>query len=52
VLAHLSPFYEQEALLRGLDLSVPLYVDLTRDAVAEQNKPIVEPHRVTVSLPK
>lgn len=42
VLAHLSPFYEQEALLRGLDLSVPLYIGLTPDAIAPQNKPIVK----------
>jgi prepilin-type N-terminal cleavage/methylation domain-containing protein/prepilin-type processing-associated H-X9-DG protein len=41
LLAHLSPFYEEERLLRGLDLTVPLYVGLTPDAIAPQNKPIV-----------
>ena len=47
VLAHLSPFYEQEDLLRSLDLSVPLYIGLTPDAIAPQNKPIV---RLTIPL--
>ena len=47
VLAHLAPFYELETLLRGLDLSVPLYVGLTADAIAPQNKPIV---KLTVPL--
>ena len=47
VLAHLAPFYEQEELLRSLDLTVPLYVDLKPDAIAPQNKPIV---RITVPL--
>lgn len=47
VLAHLAPFYEQEALLRGLDLTVPLYIGLTPDAIAPQNKPIV---KLTVAL--
>jgi len=42
VLAHLAPFYEQQALLAGLDLSVPLYIDRTADAIAPQNKPIVK----------
>lgn len=42
VLAHLAPFYEQEQLLDGLDLSVPLYIGLTPDAIAPQNKPIVK----------
>ena len=41
LLAHLSPFYEEERLLRGLDLTVPLYIGLTPDAIAPQNKPIV-----------
>jgi len=41
VLAHLAPYYEQEALLRSLDLSVPLYVGLTPGDIAPQNKPIV-----------
>ena len=41
LLAHLSPFYEEEQLLRGLDLTVPLYIGLTPDAIAPQNKPIV-----------
>ncbi|MGB8854301.1 MAG: DUF1559 domain-containing protein [Pirellulales bacterium] len=47
VLAHLSPFYEQEHLLRSLDLTVPLYIDLRPDAIAPQNKPIVA---ITVPL--
>jgi prepilin-type N-terminal cleavage/methylation domain-containing protein/prepilin-type processing-associated H-X9-DG protein len=47
VLAHLAPFYELETLLRGLDLSVPLDVGLTADAIAPQNKPIV---KLTVPL--
>ncbi|MFM8497657.1 MAG: DUF1559 domain-containing protein, partial [Planctomycetia bacterium] len=42
LLAHLAPFYEQQSLLAGLDLSVPLYVGLTADAVAPQNKPILK----------
>ena len=42
VLAHLAPFYEQQALLAGLDLSVPLYIDRLKDAIAPQNKPIVK----------
>ena len=41
-LAFLAPFYEQQALLDGLDLSVPLYIDLRPDAIAPQNKPIVK----------
>ena len=41
VLAHLSPYYEEEALLRSLDLTVPLYTGLTPDSIAPQNKPIV-----------
>ena len=41
VLAHLSPYYEEEALLRSLDLTVPLYTGLTPDSIARQNKPIV-----------
>ena len=40
-LAHLAPYYEQEQVLRGLDLTVPLYTDLRPDAIAPQNKPIV-----------
>lgn len=47
VLAHLAPFYEQEQLLRSLDLSVPLYVGLGPSDIAPQNKPIV---RLTVPL--
>ncbi len=47
VLAHLSPYYEQEQLLRGLDLTVPLYTGLTPDSVAPQNKSIV---KLTVPL--
>lgn len=41
VLAHLTPYYEQEHLLRALDLTVPLYVGLSPGDVAPQNKPIV-----------
>ena len=41
VLAHLAPFYEQEHLLRSLDLAVPLYIGLTPGDIAPQNKPIV-----------
>ena len=41
VLAHLAPYYEQEALLRGLDLTVPLYIGLTPSDIAPQNKPLV-----------
>ena len=41
LLAHLAPFYEQEDLLRSLDLSVPLYVGLSPGDIAPQNKPIV-----------
>jgi prepilin-type N-terminal cleavage/methylation domain-containing protein/prepilin-type processing-associated H-X9-DG protein len=41
-LAHLAPFYEEQALLDGLDMSVPLYIDLRPDAIAPQNKPIVK----------
>ncbi|MCE9631720.1 MAG: DUF1559 domain-containing protein [Planctomycetia bacterium] len=47
VLAHLSPHYEQEQLLRSLDLTVPLYTGLTPDSIAPQNKPIV---KLTVPL--
>jgi prepilin-type N-terminal cleavage/methylation domain-containing protein/prepilin-type processing-associated H-X9-DG protein len=42
MLAHLAPFYEQEQVLRSLDLSVPLYIGLTPDAIAPHNKPIVK----------
>ena len=42
LLAHLAPYYEEQALLEGLDLTVPLYIGLTPDAVAPQNKPIVK----------
>lgn len=41
-LAHLAPYYEEQALLDGLDRSVPLYIDLRPDAIAPQNKPIVK----------
>jgi prepilin-type N-terminal cleavage/methylation domain-containing protein/prepilin-type processing-associated H-X9-DG protein len=41
LLAHLAPFYEQEDLLRSLDLSVPLYVGLSPGDIAPQNKPVV-----------
>ena len=47
MLAHLSPYYEQEQLLRSLDLTVPLYTGLTSDSIAPQNKPIV---KLTVPL--
>jgi prepilin-type processing-associated H-X9-DG protein/prepilin-type N-terminal cleavage/methylation domain-containing protein len=47
VLAHLAPYYEETDLLRSLDLSVPLYIGLTPDAIAPQNKPIV---KLTVPL--
>lgn len=47
VLAHLAPYYEETDLLRSLDLTVPLYIDLRPDAIAEQNKPIV---KITVPL--
>lgn len=40
-LAHLAPYYEARDLLDGLDRSVPLYIDLRPDAIAEQNKPVV-----------
>jgi Protein of unknown function (DUF1559). len=36
------PYYEEEALLRSLDLTVPLYTGLTPDSIAPQNKPIVK----------
>jgi type II secretory pathway pseudopilin PulG len=42
VLAHLSPYYEQEQLLRSLDLSVPLYIGLGPGDIAPQNKPLVK----------
>jgi prepilin-type processing-associated H-X9-DG protein len=47
VLAHLAPYYEQEQLLRSLDLSVPLYIGLGPGEIAPQNKPIV---KLTVPL--
>ena len=47
LLAHLSPFCEEQHLLRDLDLKVPLYIGMTPDAIAPQNKPIV---RLTVPL--
>jgi prepilin-type N-terminal cleavage/methylation domain-containing protein/prepilin-type processing-associated H-X9-DG protein len=47
LLAHLAPYYEEERLLRGLDLSVPLYIGLGPEAIAPQNKPIV---KLTVPL--
>ena len=42
LLAHLAPYYEEEQLLDGLDLTVPLYTGLTPDSIAPQNKPIVK----------
>lgn len=47
VLAHLAPYYEEEQLLRGLDLAVPLYIGLAPGDIAPQNRPIV---RLTVPL--
>ena len=47
VLAHLTPFYEQEQILRSLDLSVPLYTGFSPEDIAPQNKPIV---RLTIPL--
>jgi prepilin-type N-terminal cleavage/methylation domain-containing protein len=47
VLAHLSPYYEAEEILRGLDLSVPLYTGFSPTDIAPQNKPIV---KLTVPL--
>ena len=47
VLAHLAPYYEEEQLLRGLDLSVPLYIGLSPGDIAAQNKPVV---KLTVPL--
>lgn len=41
VLAHLAPYYEEETLLAGLDLTVPLYTGIGPDSVAPQNKPVV-----------
>jgi prepilin-type N-terminal cleavage/methylation domain-containing protein len=41
-LAHLTPYYERQDLLDGLDRTVPLYIDLRPDAIAPQNKPIVK----------
>ena len=41
-LAHLSPFYEEGRLLAGIDLSVPLYVGLSSDAISPQNRAIVK----------
>ena len=42
MLAHLSPYYEERQLLAGLDLTVPLYVGLASDAIAPQNRPVVQ----------
>ena len=47
VLAHLAPYYEEEQLLRGLDLTVPLYIGLSPGDIAPRNKPIV---KLTVPL--
>ncbi len=41
-LAHLAPMYEESQLLAGIDLSVPLYVGLSSDAISSQNKPVVK----------
>jgi type II secretory pathway pseudopilin PulG len=40
-LAHLAPYYEEERLLRGLDLAVPLYVGFGPGDVAPQNRAIL-----------
>ena len=42
VLAHLSPYYEEGQLLAGIDLTVPLYVGLSSDAISPQNKGVVK----------
>jgi len=47
VLAHLSPYFEEEQILRGLDLSVPLYTGFSPTDISPQNKPIV---KLTVPL--
>lgn len=47
LLAHLAPYYEEERLLRGLDLAVPLYIGLSPGDIAPQNKSIV---KLTVPL--
>lgn len=47
MLAHLTPFMEQQSLLDGLDLSVPLYTELSDTAIHERNRTMV---RVTVPL--
>ena len=47
VLAHLAPYYEEERLLRSLDLTVPLYIGLSPGDIAPQNRPIV---KLTVPL--
>ena len=47
VLAHLAPYYEEERLLRSLDLTLPLYIGLSPGDIAPQNRPIV---KLTVPL--
>lgn len=47
LLAHLAPYYEEERLLRGLDLTVPLYIGLSPEDIAPQNRPVV---KLTVPL--
>jgi len=42
LLAHLAPFYEEQSLLDGLDLTVPLYINFAPAEIAPQNKPIVK----------
>ena len=42
VLAHLAPFYEEGQLLAGIDLTVPLYVGLSSDAISPENKSVVK----------
>ena len=41
VFAHLSPFYEEQAILRDLDLTVPLYVGFSPTDISAKNKPVV-----------
>jgi prepilin-type N-terminal cleavage/methylation domain-containing protein/prepilin-type processing-associated H-X9-DG protein len=41
-LAHLAPFFEETGLLAGIDLTVPLYVGLSSDAISPQNKAVVK----------
>lgn len=42
LLAHLAPFYEEDTILRSLDLTVPLYTGYSPGDIAAQNKPFVK----------